>query len=192
MKEKIARYERKFKKSVKYILTLWFPAIILFVFMGILAVFVLTSKDGSFRGCGAQLFVCMGDEVKADLSARKMMRLTACAYQTVWCEARIVWGKMTGDEYLPPDFKAPAPLPPIDEKAEKELFDKLTKEDWLDEQFKQFEDLPPADVFPDDVRALMNQAREERLQLEKDMEEQNRRILEQLENNAGQDASESL
>ena len=188
MKEKIARYARKFKKSVKYVLTLWFPAVILFVFAVILAIFVSTSKDGSFKGCGAQLFVCMGDKLQADLSVDKLTRMTVCSYQTAWCDARVVWGKVSGEEFLPPDLSPAVALPPIDEKADKELFDKLTRQEYLDEQFKKFDNLPPSEVFPEDVKALMDQARQERLKLEKEIEEQNKALLERLENNAGQNA----
>lgn len=192
MKEKIARYARKFKKSVKYVLTLWFPAVILFVFAVILAIFVSTSKDGSFKGCGAQLFVCMGDKLQADLSVDKLTRMMVCSYQTAWCDARVVWGKVTGNEYLPPDFSPPFSLPPIDEKAEKELFEKLTDPKYLDEQFKKFDTLPMPETVPEDPMTLMERAREERLKLEKEIEEQNRLILERLENNAGQSGRESL
>ena len=187
MKEKICRIARNFKKSAKRSFALWFPAAVLLILAVVLAVFVSASKDGSFKGCGARLYSCMGDEVGADLSLRKMARMTSCAYQTVWCDARVVWGKASGNEYLPPDFSPVVVLPPIDEKADRELFDKLTEPEYLDERFKQFDDLPPSESAPADVQALMEQARRERLKLEKEIEEQNRILLERLENNAGQD-----
>ena len=188
MKEKIIRIARNLKKSVKYVFTLWFPAALLLIVLGMLAFFVLTSKDGSFKGCGARLFVCMGDELTQDLSVRKMTRLTSCAYQTAWCDARVVWGKVTGNEYLPPDFTPPFSLPPIDEKAEKELFEKLIEDKYLQERFKQFDGLPSSDAVPVDAKALMEQARQERLKLEKEIEEQNKILLERLENKSGQSA----
>lgn len=188
MKEKICRIVRNFRKSAKHSFALWLPAAVLLVFAVVLAFFVSTSKDGSFKGCGAQLFVCMGDEIEADLSLRKMTRMTSCAYRTVWCDARVVWGKVSGEEFLPPDLSPAVALPPIDEKADKELFDKLTRQEYLDEQFKKFDNLPPSEVFPEDVKALMDQARQERLKLEKEIEEQNKALLEQLENKSGQNA----
>lgn len=187
MREKIRRIARNFRKSAKRSFALWLPAAVLLVFAVVLAFFVAASKDGSFKGCGARLFSCMGDEIRTDLSLRKMARMTSCAYQTVWCDARVVWGKASGNEYFPPDFSPVAALPPVDEKADKELFEKLTKPEYLDERFKQFDDLPPSETVPADAKALMEQARIERLQLEKEIGEQNRILLERLENNAGQD-----
>ena len=187
MREKIRRIARNFKKSAKRSFALWFPVAALLIFAVVLAFFVSTSKDGSFKGCGARLFSCMGDEIHAELSLQKMARMTSCAYQTVWCDARVVWGKVSGTEYLPPSAPI-AGLPPIDEKADRELFDKLTKPEYLDERFKQFDDLPPSEVFPADAKALMEQARQERLTLEKEIAEQNKALLEQLENKSGQSA----
>lgn len=188
MKEKICRIARNFRKSAKHSFALWLPAAVLLVFAVVLAVFVSTSKDGSFKGCGAQLFVCMGDEIEADLSLRKMTRMTSCAYRTVWCDARVVWGKVSGEEFLPPDLSPAVALPPIDEKADKELFEKLTDPKYLDEQFKKFDTLPMPETVPEDPMTLMDQARQERLKLEKEIEEQNKALLERLENNAGQNA----
>lgn len=112
--------------------------------------------------------------------ARRLYSLTKCAYQTAWCDMGVIWDKVRGKEtaaVMPVEG-----LPEIDEKADKELFEKLTSDEFLENRFEELEaqeqespretDVPP----PEELKAYMEKVRAERILFEKKQAEK-RRIL---------------
>jgi hypothetical protein len=93
---------------------------------------------------------------------------------------KIVWDKARGKEIV---FDLPD-VPPIDEKAEKELFEKLTSDEFIEKRFEEFEqeeqdsasgldDLPEKE----DLKGYMEELRAERVRFEQEMAEKRGELL---------------
>lgn len=180
MIEKIKRIARRTKKSVKFLFTLWLPAILLLIFIAFIAFSVKTSGNGAFRPCTAELKECLIPDGDSDNVIKKVGRITACSYRTAWCDARVLWLRLNGKDYLPAEFLMPG-SPPVDEKAEAELFKKMTEPENLKQRFEEFDALPPAETQVKGTVDEMEDARRERILFEQMQNEIRRRLLEQQE-----------
>ena len=87
---------------------------------------------------------------------------------------------MNGKDYLPDEFLMPG-TPPVDEKAEAELFRKMTEPENLKQRFDEFDALPPAETRIKGTVDEMEEARRERILFEQMQNEIRQRILEQQE-----------
>ena len=165
LKEKAGRLFRRIKRNWRPLVLMWLPAGIVALFLGVLFFSVGLSRDASFYSCSRALPVCMGKDPD-------FPRVVGCSYRTLWCDAKIVWEKANG---RPIPFDLPD-LPPVDEKAEKELFEKLTSDDFLETKFREFsqeeqdrqlrkETLPEKE----NLKKTMEKAREERVRFEAEM-----------------------
>lgn len=173
IKGKIERFFRRIKRNWRSMLLLWLPAGIVVLLLGIVLFSVAFSKDASFYACSKKLPVCMGD--KADFS-----RVIGCSYQTAWCDVKVIWDKARGKEIA---FDLPG-LPPVDEKADKELFEKLTSDEFLEKRFEEFKqeeekEKTLADDLPEkeDLKEYMEELRAKRIQFEKEMSEKRGQML---------------
>lgn len=175
LKEKSGRLFRRFKRNIRSILLLWIPAGAIAAFFTFILLSVLLTKDASFYSCSQILTKC----AQKDPS---LWQTTKCAYQAAWCDVNVVWDKMNGKKF--PDLPG---LPVPDEKAERELFDKMTSDAFLDQRFQEFQaqeeknaqqtDLPSKE----DLKAYMEELRRDRIAFEKEQAEKRRSFAEQLE-----------
>ena len=173
IKEKAERLFRRFRRNLRPTLLLWFPAGIVMLFLGIVFFSVAFSKDASFQSCSRKLPVCIGENPK-------FLKALGCAYQTAWCDVKVVWDKANGK---PIPFDIPG-MPPVDEKAEKELFEKLTSEDFLQKRFEEIEKEEknaPAKkdnaAEKEELMKYMEELRAKRIQFEKEMAEKREQAL---------------
>ena len=169
LKGKLERLFRRIRRSLCPALLLWFPAVLVALFMGIVFFSVSLSKDKSFYACSHGLSVCMGEKAG-------FVKVLSCSYQTAWCDVKVVWDKARGKEIA---FDLPD-VPPVDEKAEKELFEKLTSDEFLEKRFEEFgrqkEKEPPERK---DLKEYMEKIRAERVSFEKEMAEKREKMLSQ-------------
>ena len=75
-------------------------------------------------------------------------------------------------------------LPPADEKAEKELFEKLTSDEFLEKRFEEFEQEEEDDssglddlAEKEDLKGYMEELRAERVSFEREMAEKRDEII---------------
>ena len=172
---KLERFFRRIKRNWRSVLLLWLPAGLVALFMGIVFFSVALSEDKSFYACSRALPVCMGE--KPDFP-----KVLSCSYQTAWCDVKIVWDKARGKEIA---FDLPD-VPPVDEKAEKELFEKLTSDEFLEKRFEELErEERDASAGMDDLsekedlKGYMEELRSERETFEREMAEKREKILSQ-------------
>ena len=179
LKEKAQRLSRRLRRNLRPLLLLWFPAGIVALLLGIVFFSVGFSKDASFYSCSKHLRSCI--EEKSGFS-----QVVNCSYQTAWCDVKIVWEKVNGRP-IPLDLPD---LPHVDEKAEKELFEKLTSDEFLEKRFEEFSQEEQAKqsqkellTEKEDLKEYMEKAREERIRFERDMAEKMKAVVsEQSEN----------
>ena len=174
IKGKTERLFRRIKRDWRPILLLWFPAGIVILFLGIVFFSVAFSKDASFHACSRQLPLCVGEKPA-------MSRVLSCSYQTAWCDLKIIWEKANG---RPIPLELPG-IPAVDEKADKELFEKLTSDEFLEKRFEEFqqENKEPEASAQDDIpekeklKEYMEKLRAERIRFEKEMAEKKERFV---------------
>lgn len=128
LKEKCARLFRRLKRNLRSVLLLWLPAGIIAAFFAFVLLSVGLSKDASFHSCAQLLARCAGDNPS-------LGRMTKCAYWTAWCDVTVLWDKLNGRQF--PDLPG---LPAVDEKADRELFEKLTSDEFLEQRFRELEE----------------------------------------------------
>ncbi len=173
LKEKCARLFRRLKRNLRSILLVWLPAGLIAVFFAFILLSVGLSKDASFYSCTQLLTQCSGDNPS-------LGRMAKCAYQTAWCDITVVWDKMNGKKF--PDLPG---LPVVDEKADKELFEKLTSDEFLEQRFRELEEEerknPPETGLPpkEKLKEYMEQVRRERIAFEKQQAEQRKAFAEE-------------
>jgi len=185
IKEKAERLFRRFKRNWRSMFLLWFPAGIVVLLLAIVFFSVAFSKDSSFHDCARQLTVCAGENPK-------LTRMTVCSYQTAWCDIKVIWDKATGKAVI-----ADMPgLPPVDEKADKELFEKLTSDEFLEKRFEAFEEeekiqseTQRIDDLPEkeDLKEYMEELRAQRIQFEREMAEKREKILEERSSDSSEE-----
>lgn len=185
MIEKIRRYARRSKKNIKYIFNIWFPAVILLIFMGILIFFVGTSRTGTFRFCTAELKQCLASDEKTGPFERGW-RIVVCGYQTAWCDAKVLWLRVKGEDCFPEELPVPG-MPPVDEKAEEELFKRLTDPEKMAKRVKEFNaSHPPVETKLKSSDEMMEKARQERILLEKSLKKDGKLPIEEKSGQDGQ------
>lgn len=177
-KEKTGRLFRRIRRNAKSLFLVWLPAVFVLILLGFLMLSVILSKDGSFRPCGQKLMTCMQDSPEEGI--KRLYALTKCAYKTAWCDMGIIWDKARGKDTAVQVF--PGDLPEVDEKADRELFEKLTSDEFLDSRFEELEadeaenpretDVPP----PEELKTYMDQARAERLRFEAEQAEKRKTL----------------
>ena len=179
IREKAERLFRRFRRNLRPTLLLWLPAAIVFLFLGIVFFSVIFSTDASFRACSRQLPVCVGE-------TPGFAKVLTCSYQTAWCDVKAVWDKARGKtaDVAPSDLPG---LPPVDEKAEKELFEKLTSDEFLEKRFEELEreerdDSSGLDDLPEkeDLKGYMEELRSDRVSFEKEMAEKREKMLQNI------------
>ncbi len=180
IKEKAARLFRRIKRNMRSILLLWLPAGIIAAFLAVLLISVALSKDASFYSCTRLLSRCAGEKPSVGRTAK-------CAYQVAWCDITVLWDKLNGKKF--PDLPG---LPVVDEKADKELFEKLTSDEFLEQRFQELEkqekDESKTDVIPkEDLKKYMEHLRHERLLFEKEQAEKRKTLAVEKENESGND-----
>ena len=161
LKEKSARLFRRFKRNLRSILLLWFPAGIVVAFFAYILFSVAFSKDASFYSCTKFFMQC--SEKNPDL-----IHVTKCSYQTAWCDVKVIWDKLNGKSF--PDLPG---LPVADEKAEKELFEKMISDEFIEQRFKEFQKeeegrLQTQTPSKEELERYMLQMRKERIEFEKE------------------------
>lgn len=166
IKEKIERLLRRFRRNLRPMLLLWLPALIVGIVVGTVFFSVGFSDDASFSACSRQLAVCTENNPK-------WTQVLKCSYKTAWCDIKIVWAKINGTAVVS-DLPG---LPPVDEKADKELFEKLTSDEFLEKRFEELkkeeqnaaasetDDLPEKE----DLKKYMEELRAKRISFEKEM-----------------------
>ena len=167
LKGKLERLFRRIRRGLRSALLLWLPAGIVVLLLGIVFFFVIFSKDESFHVCARQLPVCMGEDPGA-------LKVLGCSYQTAWCDIQVIWNKAAGKAAVSdlPD------LPPVDEKAEKELFEKLTSDEFLEKRFEELEKEEKNEAFErKNLEKFMEKLRAERISFEKEMTEKREKML---------------
>lgn len=161
-REKAARLFRRLKRNGRPMLTVGIPAVAAAVVLAALPLSVMYSDDASFKPCGRMLTQCAREEAS-------LGEIAVCAYKTAWCDAGVLWDRMNGKKF--PDLEG---LPPVDEKADKELFEKLTSDDFLEKRFKELEAEQSGAVdamSDDDLKEYMERARRDRIAFEKELAE---------------------
>ena len=170
IKGKLERLFRRIKRNWRSALLLWLPAGIVVLFLGMICFSVAFSKDASFHHCARQLLTCAG-------KSPELTRMTSCAYKTAWCDVNVIWDKVNGRATVP-DLPG---LPPVDEKADRELFEKLTSEEFLEKRFEELanEETPEKDDLSDkrNLKEYMEELRAEHIQFEKEMAEKREQML---------------
>lgn len=173
IKGKLERLFRRIKRNWRSVLLLWLPAAVVVSVLGALFYSVMFSTDYAFNGCTRQLSDCVKEKTG-------IWRL-GCSYQTAWCDVRVLWDKAAGNP-IPLDLPG---IPPVDEKADKELFEKMTSDEFLEERFKVFDEIEK-DVGrekslsvpeKEKLKQYMEDVRAKRLQFEKEMAERKEQIL---------------
>ncbi|MBR1776964.1 MAG: hypothetical protein IJ752_00050 [Alphaproteobacteria bacterium] len=176
IREKAKRLFRRIKRNWRPALLLWLPAGIVVLFLGIVFFSVAFSEDASFHACTRQLPVCVGENPK-------FSRILSCSYQTAWCDVKIIWDKANGRN-IPLDLPG---LPPIDEKADQELFEKLTSDEFLEKRFEEFQreekdaEALSSKEYPqrENLKEYMEELRAKRISFEKEMAEKRARVLQE-------------
>lgn len=167
LKEKRERLFRRIRRNLRPALLLWLPAGIVVLLLGTVFFSVIFSEDASFHACSRQLPVCAGNDPK-------LLKVLKCSYQTAWCDVKVVWNKVNGTAVVS-DLPG---LPPVDEKADKELFEKLTSDEFLKKRFKELEQQEKNEPSErKDVVKYMEKLRSERIRFEHEMAEKQKKIL---------------
>lgn len=181
LKEKCARLFRRLKRNLRSVLLLWLPAGIIAAFFAFVLLSVGLSKDASFHSCAQLLARCAGDNPS-------LGRMTKCAYRTAWCDVTVLWDKLNGRQF--PDLPG---LPAVDEKADRELFEKLTSDEFLEQRFRELEEqeknkAPETGVPPKEkLKKYMERLRNERIAFEKEQAEKRKALVAERENETGND-----
>lgn len=179
LKEKSARLLRRLKRNLRPVLLLWLPAGIIAAFFAFILLSVGLSKDASFHSCTQLLEQCAGDNPS-------LGRMAKCAYRTAWCDVTVIMDKLNGKRF--PDLPG---LPAVDEKADKELFEKLTSDEFLEQRFLEQEKLeesaPPETGLPpkEKLKEYMERLRSERIAFEKEQAEKRKALAAERENETG-------
>lgn len=173
LKEKAERIFRRIRRNLRPALLLWLPAGIVVLFIGMICFAVAFSTDTSFHACSRQLSECAGENPE-------LYPLLKCSYKTAWCDVNVVWNKMNGTAVVS-DLPG---LPPVDEKADKELFEKLTSDEFMEKRFQEIEQeekeaLSKEDNLSEkeDLKGYMEELRAKRIQFEKEMAEKREQII---------------
>ncbi len=172
-KEKFDRLFGKLKRNWRSILLLWLPAGLVVLVLGIVFFSVALSEDASFHICSKQLSACIGEKTG-------FSKVLGCSYQTAWCDVKVIWDKANG-KMIVSDLPG---LPPVDEKADKELFEKLTSDEFLEKRFEEFQQEKKklnANSLSEkeNLKEYMEELRAERIQFEKEMTEKRKKMLEE-------------
>lgn len=171
LREKAERIFRRIKRNWRPMLLLWLPAGVVVLLLSVIFFSVAFSKDNSFHSCAHQLPECIGKKPK-------LLNTLSCSYQVAWCDIRVIWDKATGKAV----FSDLPGLPPVDEKADRELFEKLTSDEFLEKRFEEFEqeeNVQGLDELPkdEDLKGYMEELRAKRIQFEKEMAEKRELML---------------
>ena len=173
LKEKRERLFRRIRRNLRPALLLWLPAGIVVLLLGTVFFSVIFSEDASFHACSRQLPVCVGNDPK-------LLNVLKCSYQTAWCDVKVVWDKARGKKII---FDLPD-VPPVDEKAEKELFEKLTSDEFLEKRFKELERQEKNEPSErKDLMEYMEKLRSKRIRFEHEMAEKQKKILSEQSQN---------
>lgn len=178
IKEKAARLFRRVKRNMRSFLLLWLPAGIVAAFFAVLLMSVAMSKDASFYSCSRLLSQCAGENPSLGRTAK-------CSYQVAWCDITVLWDKLNGKKF--PDFPG---LPVVDEKADKELFEKLTSDEFLEQRFQELEKQKTDTVetetsSKEELKEYMDQLRRERILFEREQAEKRKALAVERENENG-------
>lgn len=150
-------------------------------FFAFVCLSVALSEDASFHSCTRLLSQCAGDDPS-------LGRMAKCAYKTAWCDITVLRDKMNGKKF--PDLEG---LPPVDEKADRELFEKLTSDEFLEQRFRTLEaeekDDPRETGLPpkEKLKEYMERLRKERIAFEKEQAEKRNMLSSAGEKENGND-----
>ena len=176
IKGKLERLFRRIKRNWRPLFLMWLPAGIVVAFLGTLFFSVTFSTDYAFSDCTIRLSACVKEK-------KGIWRILGCSYRTAWCDVKVLWDKANGR----PVARDLPGLPVVDEKAEKELFEKMTSDEFLQERFKIFDEIAREEAAEKEkadtpaekekLKKYMEDAREKRLKFEKEMAEKREQIL---------------